>query len=725
MPKLKGDTGALRSMIAAQKADALAATQAAKLTLERERADRYYMGDMEADMPAEEGRSKAVSTDVSDVVEGMLPQLMDIMAGADEVVRFEPVGPNDEQAAQEETDYTNHVFMQMNDGFKVLYDFTKDGLLSKNGIVKVWWEVKEQEEKENYYGLSEDKFALLSQSVLMSDGALKIIAHSSKQDEGALAPLHDVTVLETKKASKACVLGVPPEEFGIERNARDIKTANYAFHEVVTKTRADLIGEGYDKDQINKLPEYTGLTNAETLTRDSVGEHASGGMSADNNAAQQVKVTEHYVRMDYEGNGKPLLYKVVTGGEDGEILTKDGEEDVVEYDSIPFASWTPVPIAHRFFGRSIADLVIPVQQQKTAIKRGMLDNIYLHNAPRPEISESHAGPNTLDDLLTVRQGAPIRTKQPGGLVWQVIPDITASLYPALQYIDGELETRTGLSKQAQGIDANALQNQTAQAVAQVFSASQMRLKLVARHLAEGVRDIMWLLHQTIRKYGEKDENAYFGGKLVTIDPRNWKSRDHLTINVALGNGSKAQQFAQTMAIANVQKEMLQGGKANLVDDAKLYNTAAELTRILGHKNPDRFFNDPEAKDPQTGQLLHPAPPPQPSEKVQVEQVKQQGKQQESQQQFALDQQKAQTDAAHQAAKAHADIVVASIKAALDEKLKLLDAFLKSQGLHQQMAHNQQQHHMNMAGEVMGLVHDHQTHEQKIELMRQKPEKADA
>ena len=30
----------------------------------------------------------------------------------------------------------------------------------------------------------------------------------------------------------------------------------------------------------------------------------------------------------------------------------------------------------------------------------------------------------------------------------------------------------------------------------------------------------------------------------------------MTINVGLGSGGKAQQFAQTMAMANVQKEML-------------------------------------------------------------------------------------------------------------------------------------------------------------------------
>ena len=90
----------------------------------------YYLGDMRKDMPAQDGRSRAVSTDVADTIEGMMPGLMDIFAGGDEVVRFEPVGPEDEAAAQQETDYVNHVFMQQNPGFMVLYSFVKDALLS-------------------------------------------------------------------------------------------------------------------------------------------------------------------------------------------------------------------------------------------------------------------------------------------------------------------------------------------------------------------------------------------------------------------------------------------------------------------------------------------------------------------------------------------------------------------------------------------------------------------
>lgn len=549
---------------------------------------------------------------------------------------------------------------------------------------------------------------------------------------------HDVTIATTRKQAQARVLGIPPEEFGIERGARDIQTCNYCYHQVVTKTAAQLVAEGFDKEQVKSLTEYTGLTDLETLTRDTEQEHYSVQSSSNNDAARLVKITEHYVRMDYEGNGRPCLYQVVTGGDQGQVLKKDGKPAIHPFDAIPFAAWTPVPITHRFFGRSLADLVMPVQREKTAMKRGALDNLYLHNNPRVEVAESMAGPNTLDDLLVSRPGGVVRSKTPGGINWQVVPDITGSIYPMLQYLDAELETKTGVTKQGQGLDANALQNQSATAVAQVFSASQMRTKLIARLLAEGVKDICALLHATIRKHGQQAQTVRLRNAWITVDPRNWKTRNDMTINVGLGTGSKAQQYAQMMAIAGLQEKLLAGGKANLVDDTNLFNTATELAKLSGHKNADKFFNDPSAKDPQTGQPLHPPMPPPPNPEMiktqgqlQIEQTKVQGHLQTEQAKGQLEAQnaqakaqqeseKAQLDAFHQKLKTESDIQLAREKHELDAKLALLDAALKekadarSHELHlQKMQHAQQTHEHAIQQGRLGMAATAQSHDAKM------------
>jgi hypothetical protein len=173
------DSGTLKAMLAAEKADALSAMAASKLSDDRAKALDYYMGDMSGDMPAQPGRSSAVSSDVADTVDSLMPALMDIFCSGDEVVQFDPVGPEDVEAAAQETDYLNHVFMQQNPGFMVLYSFIKDALLSKVGVVKVWWEECEEEAKETYYDLTDEQFAL----IVASEDA-EIIEHTAKDRPG-------------------------------------------------------------------------------------------------------------------------------------------------------------------------------------------------------------------------------------------------------------------------------------------------------------------------------------------------------------------------------------------------------------------------------------------------------------------------------------------------------------------------------------------------------------
>jgi hypothetical protein len=172
MPRMT--TAELKAMLAAEKADALSAMLASRLSDERTDAMDYYLGDMSRDMPAADGRSRAVSTDVADTVEGMMPALMDIFCSGEEVVEFHPVGEEDVAAAEQETDYVNHVFMQKNPGFLILYSFIKDALLSKVGIVKVWWEEEEREQRETFYGLTDDQFM-----IIVANPAVEIIAHSA------------------------------------------------------------------------------------------------------------------------------------------------------------------------------------------------------------------------------------------------------------------------------------------------------------------------------------------------------------------------------------------------------------------------------------------------------------------------------------------------------------------------------------------------------------------
>jgi hypothetical protein len=652
MPKMS--SGDLRALLAAERADALSAISASKLTEERAAALDYYLGDMSRDMPATEGRSKAVSTDVADTIEGLMPSLMEIFSAGDEVVRFEPVGPEDVQAAEQETDYVNHVFMQQNSGFLVLYSFIKDALLSKVGVVKVWWETREEAERETYFDLDDAAFAIIS-----ADPEVEIVAHSVREAKGAeaAAVLHDVTVETRRSHQCARIEGVPPEEFGIARHARSIRDADYCFHDVL-RSEGKLIAQGYDREQVKRLPSYVAAGTIESQARDTVNESTlRQGSDGLNSASRLIKVTEHYVRMDYEGNGKPQLYRVTTASEEGEILKRDGEFDVIREETIPFAAMTPVIVTHRFFGRSIADLVMDIQRIKTALLRALLDNAYLANNPRTEVPESHATETTLDDLLVSRPGGIVRTKMPGGLSVIQHPDIGGQVFPLLQYQDATREWRTGVSRQGQGVDPNALQNQVATIANQMFNAAQAKVKMIARIFAEtGIRDLFSLLHALVRRHGSRAQTLRLRNQWITVDPRDWKARNDMTINVGLGTGGKTEQLAHLMSLIGLQKQALAAGKGNLVSDDNLYNSAREFTRLVGLKNVERFFTDPKTQ---------PAPQAAPNPALLEMQLR-----------GEIEKTQAQADIATQQKKIESEMALAQQRFELEKQLKLLDAQLK-------------------------------------------------
>ena len=153
-----------------------------KLAQQRQKAMYYYFGEAKGDLapPEIDGRSAVVSTDVRNTIESMLPQLMVKFAGSDSVVEFEATKPGDEQRAEQATDYVNHIFHVRNNGEGITSNWLKDALLSKNGIVKVWWDTTKDEVREEYRNLSEIELAQL-----MDDPEIEIIEQESAESEEA------------------------------------------------------------------------------------------------------------------------------------------------------------------------------------------------------------------------------------------------------------------------------------------------------------------------------------------------------------------------------------------------------------------------------------------------------------------------------------------------------------------------------------------------------------
>jgi len=566
------------------------------ISKQRETAMEYYYG-----LPfgnEVEGRSQFVDSTVADTIEWIKPSLMRVFASGDEMVKFSPHGPEDVLMAEQATDYVNYVFTKDNPGWEILYSWFTDALLSKNGIVKVWWDEYSEEQREEYSGLDDVGI----QALLMDEG-VEVIEHTAYEDSadygaeagaeagGVPQMLHDVVIKRTNYDGRIKIENVPPSEFLISREAKHINDARFVCHRV-KKTLSEL-REMYPDENLGpedlSSGEYDDVFPGERESRFGF-DNTSGftfGESEHEEALRSYWLHESFLKTDFNSDGIAELRKVCTVGD--KVLQND------EIDSIPFVSITPVKIPHKFFGLSVADLVMDLQLMKSTLTRNLMDNMYNQNFGRYAVIEGQAN---LDDLLTQRPGGVVRVKAPGAVTRLDTPTLEPYSFEMLKYIDGIRESRAGVTKYSQGMNENALTSHTtATAVNAVMTAAQSRVELIARNFAEtGVKDLMRTIYELLLKNQDKQRMVMLRNQWIPVRPDSWKDKYDCTVSVALGNGSKDQQMAHLSQMLSFAGQAMQGG-LRIVTEQNMYNLGAALVKAMGFQNVNDFLTDPSQNPP--------------------------------------------------------------------------------------------------------------------------------
>lgn len=624
--------------------------QYGELSREREKALDYYFGRPFGNEV--EGRSQIISTDVRDSIEGILPILLDIFTSSKEAVQFEPQGPEDEKQAKQATDLCNYIFYRQNNGFLILYQWFKDALLQKNGIVKWWYEEYTDSKKEEYEGLTEEELTL----VLSEPGAELVGAEVD--EEGTL----EVEIRYTNKTGKVCIKNVPPEEFLISASHNSICLQDAAFVGHRTKkTISELKKEGFDTEGLNGDDDSL-ESSPEYLARRNYDEEVLETDDSQDPTMRRVWVSECYVRTDFDGDGKAELRKVIRCG--SKILENE------EVDHVPFAAITPIVMCHRFFGMSMADQTMDIQMHKSVLWRQMMDNLYLTNNPRVEVVENQV---ELDDLLTGRVGGVIRVKQPGMTKPFETRFVAQASFPMLEYLDAAKENRSGVTRYNQGSDADSL-NKTATGVSRIMDAAMMRSKLIARVFAEtGVVDLFKGILRTITRYSTQPMQIRLNNEFTVIDPRQWSHMWDMTVNVGLGTGDKTQQLMNLQTVA-AQQMMLRQGGVPWVTDQNLYNMAKKTAELAGFPHEGIFFTDPSQIPPQE---------PQPS----PEELQMQAEMQKEQEARQFEMQSKQAEMELKSSETEAQMLIEKYKADLKAQTDIQIAMIKERGAQERDAMN--------------------------------------
>ena len=650
----KMDDYQLGSIVSGEITDALNHFDS-EYTEERLRALDFYLGEPLGNEV--EGRSSVVATEVADTVEAIMPNLMRVFTSNDKYVRFAPRNAEDVEAAEQASDYVNYIINQRNDGYKLLHTFFKDALLFRMGVIKFFYEEKEQVDEEEYNGLSEDELVMLMNDpdVEIVEQAETVMASIYNEETGETVPLrseYDLTVRVTRKEGEIKAINVPPEEFLVSRHCTSLEDAHFMAHRT-SLTVSELVAMGYDRDIVEKHAGENELDVDREVNNRFQDIEAATGVDPADPTLRSVIYHECIMNIDFDGDGIAERRRICAIGTDGaEILHNE------PWDHIPFAVASPILMPHRLVGRSVYDMTEDLQVIKTTLMRQYLDSVYSSTLPRIAAVE---GAVNLDDLLDAQAGGVIRVRQPGMIQPLAGASVGGEIRPLMDYLDTIKEQRTGMSAASQGLDANALQSSTASAVAATVRGAQIKLESYARTMAEtGVKDLFKGILALVLKHDTNEKMLRLNNSFVPINPAEWKSQFDTIVQVGLGTTDDETKIAFLTQIAAKQEQILMqlGPQNPIVSMPQYVNTLRSIAEIGGFKDADQFFNSPQMIQQQmmVQQQQQQAPQPDP------EMVK-------MQQEIEMDRAKAQADMQLEREKMQADIQLQREKMTMEMELR--------------------------------------------------------
>lgn len=552
-------------------------------------ATEYYYG-----LPfgnEEDGRSQVVSMDVRDTVQGILPSLMRIFFGPERVVEFAPQGPEDIASAEQATDYVDFIFKRDNPGFKILHSAFKDALVRKCGIVKYWWDESVEVKAESFSMLDEQTMMFLTQDPDIEISAVREypIPGMAEQNlaQGIMTPppmMYDVEIKRRIKSGKVKIEALPPEEFLIDRRAKSIDEATFVGHRTM-KTVSDLVAMGYDYDE---MVEVAGNGNDFDNNEEYTARNPFAVISTANNgdpSSKSVLYIEGYLKVDFDGDGIAEMRRICTVGTGNKVMRN---EIVAERQ---FADFCPDPEPHTFFGMCPADVVMDIQRIKSSVQRGILDSLAQAINPRTAIVEGQAN---MDDVLNTEVGAVIRMRAPGMVQPFTTPFVGQAAFPMLDYLDDIKQTRTGISKAASGLDADALQSTTKAAVSATVNAAHQHIEMIARTFAEtGLRKLFTGILKLVIENQDKERMIRLRNTFVPIDPRSWDANMDVIVNVGVGDGTLEDKINILNQVAMRQEMILKETGVNnpVVSLPQYTNTLTKLLQLAGIKDSQNYFNE--------------------------------------------------------------------------------------------------------------------------------------
>lgn len=589
-PKMTNDD--LIKIIKAHRKDSFGANNS-ELTRDRADAmDRYHgrpFGDEKT------GRSKVVMRDVSETVDWAMPAIMRVLLHSGRLAEFSPVGPEDEELAEQETDYVNHVIMKDNAGFLLIHDAVKDGLLLKNMYADYDWVETDKVRERTYNFENENEMAYTFMKLKEDSEKIEVIEaeQSENNPQG-----YSVRFKINKKLKRVKANAIPPEELRVSKRCRaSVKEAPFVEREEMM-SRSDMLEMGMPKKFVADLSPWSNRrdkdNNSESNARDSVSDESDLTSTHDLDKSQDdIKFSKIYMKCDFDGDGIAELRCIKLANDK---IPTGGDDDDWNYmvDEIPMASGSAKRVPHRHIGESIYDELKELTRIKTILTRQLLDNIYRTNNNEYVINENA----NWEDFQKSAPGVAkrIKGKTPVGDAAQMMrtESIVDKLLPAIDYFKTVGDNRTGINDTTTNVDPDVLKQSTKGAFMETLSRASQKIEMMTRMIAETFcKELVLGVHTTIIKNQDFKRVVKMRGQYVDINPSEWEERTDLDVTVGLGSGTGEEKLVKLQVLYGIQADLQEQG---LIGPDQSEAMFTDIAKALGAENPEKYIIDPKSPE---------------------------------------------------------------------------------------------------------------------------------
>ena len=546
---------------------------------------------------------------------------------------FERFTEMDSDQSNQATEMTKYMINSKNDSYQVIRDWAQDACLHKNGIVMV---SPNRRPITQYKQVEGTKDQLRSFDIMAGEKGLTTKRQNMRKIDVDLQGAMQETMANSQQG------GEPnPADIGDTLNANVIYRAEYKLTGYETEVKIKHVAQHYfvcnptistiqDQDfcgfydpmtiheakeqfpyiDLEKFADHAaygpaGAYQAGALendlalhARDSTpvpGQGVIASQGADR-YSRVVMLTTAWLRRDIDGDGQEELIECCFSGS-YVIYAKE-----VEF--IPLANMCPKPIVGNFFGYSLAERLVPMQEYATAIARAEMAFAMQSSTPRIGVNPEFV------DAEEIQRGVSAmfildRKFYPAKHVYEfeAMQGNLAYVQSAMQRFDADKMAMIGMTSPNDVLNPEVMKDGNSGYKLQLaMGPNQLIQDEMVKNCAIGLRDMIYLVWKTLIQY-EDDYNiqqlagVVSNGKpfMDALSMKNFEFIDRKLINIdlALGFLSEENRLTRQQLIVQCQtafaQTMMQLDRSVPELFAKVRRPYEDTLRVLNVKDVDAYL----------------------------------------------------------------------------------------------------------------------------------------